>query len=79
MHNQFETPILFFALLAIATFVGATVLMVTLAWSYFATRVVHTAIHTTGTTCLAASMHSSPAHSPRRDVDRSSSRSSVAR
>lgn len=48
MHNQFETPLLFFVLLGIATYVGATnTLMVTLAWFYFATRVVHTAIHTT--------------------------------
>jgi hypothetical protein len=48
MHNQFETPLLFFVLLGIATYVGATnPIMVALAWFYFATRVVHTAIHTT--------------------------------
>ncbi len=48
MHNQFETPLLFYVLLAIATYIGATgTTMVVLAWVYFATRVVHTAIHTT--------------------------------
>jgi hypothetical protein len=48
MRNQFETPLIFFALLGIATFVGATsALMAVLAWCYFATRIVHTAIHTT--------------------------------
>jgi hypothetical protein len=48
MHNQFETPLLFFVLLGIATYIGATnPLMVVLAWLYFATRVAHTAVHTT--------------------------------
>jgi hypothetical protein len=48
MQNQFETPILFYVLCGVATFVGATgLLMVLLAWAYFATRVAHTAIHTT--------------------------------
>jgi hypothetical protein len=48
MHNQFETPILFYVLCGVATFVGATdFLMTLLAWVYVATRVLHTAIHTT--------------------------------
>jgi len=48
MHNQFETPLLFFVLLGVATYVGATdFLMVLLAWMFFVTRVLHTAIHTT--------------------------------
>lgn len=45
--NQFETPILFFVLVAIAIFVGATGwIMAWLAWIYVGTRVVHTLIHT---------------------------------
>lgn len=45
--NQFETPVLFFALTAIAIFVGATGWVMTLlAWVYVASRVVHTFIHT---------------------------------
>jgi hypothetical protein len=48
MHNQFETPILFYVLCGVATFVGATdFLMALLAWVYVATRILHTAIHTT--------------------------------
>ena len=47
MNNQFETPILFYALCGAAIFVGATGwIMVALAWLYVATRVVHTVIHT---------------------------------
>ncbi len=46
-NNQFETPVLFFALVAIAIFVGATGWVMTLlAWIYVASRVVHTFIHT---------------------------------
>lgn len=45
--NQFETPVLFFALVLIAIHVGATgYVMATLAWAFVATRVVHTLIHT---------------------------------
>lgn len=45
--NQFETPILFFVLVAIAIFVGATGwIMAWLAWIYVGTRVVHTLVHT---------------------------------
>lgn len=45
--NQFETPVLFFVLVAIAIFVGATSwIMAWLAWIYVGTRVVHTLVHT---------------------------------
>ncbi len=45
--NQFETPVLFFALIMIAMEVGATgFLMTILAWAFVATRIVHTLIHT---------------------------------
>lgn len=45
--NQFETPVLFFALILIAIHVGATGhVMAILAWAYVATRVVHTLVHT---------------------------------
>lgn len=45
--NQFETPVLFFALVAIAIFLGATGWVMTLlAWIYVASRVVHTFVHT---------------------------------
>ena len=48
MHNQYETPILFYVLCGVATYVGATGIgMTVLAWVYVAARVVHTAIHTT--------------------------------
>jgi len=44
--NQFETPVLFYALVLIATHVNATgYVMAALAWIYVATRVVHTLIH----------------------------------
>ncbi|MEN5081833.1 MAPEG family protein [Bosea sp. TWI1241] len=44
--NQFETPVLFFVLVLIATHVGATgYVMTALAWAYVASRVVHTLIH----------------------------------
>lgn len=47
MNNQFETPILFYALCGAAIFIGATHWgMVALAWLYVATRVAHTLIHT---------------------------------
>jgi hypothetical protein len=44
--NQFETPVIFFALVMIAMETGATGhAMALLAWLYVATRVVHTLIH----------------------------------
>lgn len=50
--NQFETPVLFFALILIAIHVGATgYVMAALAWVYVATRIVHTLVHT-GTNSL---------------------------
>ena len=48
MHNQFETPILFYVLCGIATYIAATdFVMVVLAWLYVVTRVLHTAVHVT--------------------------------
>lgn len=45
--NQFETPVVFFALVMLAMEVAAsTWLMAGLAWAFVATRVVHTLIHT---------------------------------
>jgi hypothetical protein len=45
--NQFETPVLFYALVMFAIQAGATGwVMQSLAWAYVATRVVHTLIHT---------------------------------
>ncbi len=44
--NQFETPVIFFALIMIAMETGATgYVMAVLAWLYVATRVLHTLIH----------------------------------
>ena len=44
--NQFETPVLFFALVLVAIHVGATgYVMAALAWAFVATRIVHTLIH----------------------------------
>jgi len=44
--NQFETPVIFFALIMLAMEVGATHhLMAALAWLYVATRVAHTLVH----------------------------------
>lgn len=44
--NQFETPVIFFALILIAQEVGAKGwIMVMLAWIFVVSRVVHTAIH----------------------------------
>jgi hypothetical protein len=48
VRNQFETPVLFYVLCGVATYIGATgSFMALLAWIYVATRVVHAAIHTT--------------------------------
>jgi hypothetical protein len=47
-HNQFETPILFYVLCGAATYLGETgAVMASLAWTYIATRLVHTFIHVT--------------------------------
>jgi hypothetical protein len=47
--NQFETPVLFYALAGVAIFIRATdILMVTLAWLFVATRVLHAVVHTGG-------------------------------
>jgi len=44
--NQFETPVIFFALIMLAMEVGATTyVMAGLAWAYVATRVAHTLVH----------------------------------
>lgn len=45
--NQFETPVLFFALIMLAMEVNAAgYVMTTLAWAFVATRVAHTLVHT---------------------------------
>lgn len=44
--NQFETPVIFFAVVMVAMETGATgYVMALLAWLYVATRVIHTFIH----------------------------------
>lgn len=44
--NQFESPVIFFAVVMVAMETGATgYAMALLAWLYVATRVVHTLIH----------------------------------
>lgn len=44
--NQFETPVIFFALIMLAMEVGATsYIMAGLAWAYVATRIAHTLVH----------------------------------
>lgn len=45
--NQFETPVLFFALIMLAMEVGASgYIMTGLAWAFVATRIAHTLVHT---------------------------------
>jgi hypothetical protein len=47
-RNQYETPVLFYVLCGAAIYLGVTgIVMTLLAWAYVATRLVHTAIHTT--------------------------------
>ena len=47
--NQFETPVLFYALVLAAMIVGADgPVMVALAWLFVATRLVHSLIHLNG-------------------------------
>jgi len=48
LANQFETPVLFYALVGIAIFLGATsIAMQVCAWGYLASRLGHTWIHVT--------------------------------
>src|SRR5262245_42520775 len=48
IRNLFETPVIFYALCGVATYVGVMALgMTILAWIYVASRVVHTLVHTT--------------------------------
>jgi hypothetical protein len=45
-RNQFELPVLFYAVVAFALIVrGADLLMIVLAWAFVITRLVHAAIH----------------------------------
>ena len=45
-RNQFELPVLFYAVAAFALILkGADTLMIVLAWLYVLTRIVHAAIH----------------------------------
>jgi hypothetical protein len=47
-HNQFETPVLFYVLVALALFTRqADMLFVVLSWMFVAARFVHAVIHTT--------------------------------
>ncbi len=47
-HNQFETPVLFYALVAFARFTRqADLLFVLLSWLFVATRVAHAWVYTT--------------------------------
>jgi hypothetical protein len=48
VRNQFETPVLFYALCGVAIYVGATGFVMTLlAWLYVFTRLIHALIHVT--------------------------------
>ena len=45
-RNQFELPVLFYAVAAFALIVGgADLVMVVLAWAFVLTRILHAAIH----------------------------------
>jgi hypothetical protein len=45
-RNQFELPVLFYAVVALALIVrGADLLMIVLAWAFVLTRLMHAAIH----------------------------------
>ena len=49
LTNQFETPVIFYALCLVATLTGAAgYAMAALAWIYVATRIGHTLVHTGG-------------------------------
>lgn len=46
-HSQFELPILFYVVIALALLTGqVNALLVGLAWAFVAARIVHAAIHT---------------------------------
>ena len=48
LRNQFETPVIFYVLCGVATYIGVTPFgMTILAWIYVASRVAHTVIHST--------------------------------
>jgi len=48
LNNQFETPIMFYALCAIGIYIGQTgFLMQAFAWGFIASRLAHSAIHVT--------------------------------
>ncbi len=47
-HNQFELPVLFYVLVALALFTRkADMLFVVMSWMFVTSRLVHVAIHTT--------------------------------
>lgn len=47
-HNQFETPVLFYAVVAFIMITNQIdILMVLLAWGFVIARLIHAAIHTT--------------------------------
>ncbi|HEV2563768.1 MAG TPA: MAPEG family protein [Microvirga sp.] len=47
-HNQFELPVLFYVLVALALFTRkADMLLVVMSWMFVTSRLVHAAIHTT--------------------------------
>lgn len=47
-HNQFELPVLFYVLVALALFTRkADMLFVVMSWMFVTSRLVHAAIHTT--------------------------------
>ncbi len=53
LSNQFETPVLFYVLVAVAIQVGATGWsMVAPAWIFVASRVAHAVVHTTSNRVL---------------------------
>lgn len=53
MNNQFETPVLFYALIGVAVYIGAIGTgMTALAWLYVITRVGHTLVHVNGNNVL---------------------------
>jgi hypothetical protein len=52
-HNQFETPLLFYALVALALITRqADLLFVVMAWLFVAARLAHAYIHTTSNTVI---------------------------
>ena len=54
-RNQFELPVLFYAVVAFALITkGADILMIVLAWLFVLTRIVHAAIQSAPTRCAGA-------------------------